>query len=73
MPLNKETKTNQTKPEQEGAIDAFETVLKAFGKGARRFGNRKCILKENIVFIGMYVNTMEYWIVKKDINTNQNK
>ena len=27
----------------------------------------------DIIFNGMYINTMEYWIVKNDISTNRNQ
>ena len=30
-------------------------------------------MKKNITFIGKYVSTVEYWIVKNGRNANQNK
>ena len=31
------------------------------------------MIKQDIMFIEKYVNTMEYWVVKNGINTNQNQ
>ena len=31
------------------------------------------MIEENVIFIGKYVNIIEYWIVKYGINTNKNK
>ena len=31
------------------------------------------MMKYDIIFIGKYVNDMEYWIMKNGINTTQNQ